>query len=134
MNKLSKARLVVVAWAVLLVSQLLHLQVRADDWLQYQGDALRSGNAVHIRLPEKIGLMGYVPMSDALFAAPVMADGAIYVVDGSGAVAAIDASSLKKKWQTPTRGSVANCNNTATPVVIGNYLPRQHHGWRPLCA
>ncbi len=101
---------------------LLSTQLYASDWLQYQGDALRSGNAEKFDLPATIGLVGAVPMTDAIYAAPVIADNTIYVIDGSGVVAAFDIASLQKKWQFATRGGAANCNNTATPVVIGKYL------------
>ncbi len=61
-------------------------------------------------------------MTDAIYAAPVIADGVVYVVDGSGVVAAFDLVTLQKKWQFVTRGGAANCNNTATPAVVGDYL------------
>ena len=94
----------------------------AGDWLQYQGDGLRSGNAETFEMPSQLGLLGAMPMTDAIYAAPVVADGTIYVVDGSGVVAAFDATSLQKKWQFATGGGALNCNNVATPAIIGNYL------------
>lgn len=94
----------------------------ASDWLQYQGDALRSGNARHFEVPKQLGLQGTVAMTDAIYASPVVADGVVYVLDGSGVVAAFDAKSLQKKWQFSTRGGAINCNNSATPAVCGETL------------
>ncbi len=103
---------------------LLHnwTQLAASDWLQYQGDPLRSGDAEQFVLPSNLGLQGAVAMTDAIYAAPVISDGTIYVIDGAGMVAAIDARTLEKKWQVATAGGAANCNNSATPAIIGQYL------------
>lgn len=101
---------------------LFNLHLTASDWPQHQGDSLRSGNAEGFTLPGNIGLSGVVPMTDAIYAAPVVADGTIYVIDGSGVVAAIDIATLKKKWEFKSGGGAANCNNCATPAVIGDYL------------
>lgn len=106
----------------LVVFGTLHVSLWADDWLQFQGDGLRSGNAEQFQLPKGLGLVGTVALTDAIYAAPVVADGVIYVVDGSGTVAAIVAGSLEKKWQVTTGGGASNCNNSATPAVVGNYL------------
>ena len=108
--------------STLLLCVWLTIPLIAGDWPQYQGDALRSGNAETISLPNQLGLQGSLAMTDAIYAAPVVAGGTIYVIDGSGVVAAIDATTLQKKWQFATRGGAANCNNVATPAVIGGYL------------
>lgn len=113
---------VLVRASALLTCVWLSLQLMASDWPQYQGDPLRSGNAEVFSLPTQLGLQGSLAMTDAIYAAPVVADGMIYVVDGSGVVAAIEATTLQKKWQVATRGGAANCNNVATPAVIGAYL------------
>src|SRR5687768_1766980 len=94
----------------------------ADDWPQLQGNALRSGDAPAVALPEKLGLVGAVPTTDGIYAAPVVADGKVYVLDGSGVVHCIDAQSLEVLWTYKTRGGAGNCNNVAAPAVIGNYL------------
>lgn len=94
----------------------------ADSWPQLQGDALRSGNAATASLPSSLGLVGAVPLTDGLYAAPVVADGTIYVLDGAGVVTAIDARSLQPKWTYATRGGAGNCNNVAAPAVAGKYL------------
>ncbi len=94
----------------------------AADWPQLQGDALRSGNAPEATLPENLGLVGAVPLTDAIQAAPVVAGGTVYAIDGSGVVHAIDAQSLKPRWTFQTRGGPGNVNNVAAPAVVGKYL------------
>lgn len=94
----------------------------AADWPQLQGDALRSGNASEAVLPEKLGLLGAVPLTDGIYASPVIADGQVYVIDGSGVVSCIDAKTLAVRWKFETRGGAGNCNNVAAPAVIGPYL------------
>ena len=94
----------------------------ADDWPQYQGNAYRSGDAAHIQLPDNLGLAGAVAATDGIYAAPVVSDGTVFCIDGSGVVFAIDAKSLAIKWQLPTRGGSGNCNNVAAPAVVGDYL------------
>ena len=75
-----------------------------DDWLQLQGDAQRSGNAPHQILGDTIGLVGTVPLTDAIFTAPVVGQGRVFVVDGSGVVFAIDQETLQVVWKFKTRG------------------------------
>jgi len=94
----------------------------ADDWEQFQGNALRSGNAPQMALPDDLGLMGTVPLTDGIYASPVVSDGTVFVLDGSGVVFAIDAKTLKVLWKYTTRGGKGNCNNVAAPAVVGKYL------------
>lgn len=94
----------------------------ADSWSQLQGDALRSGNVPSAVLPEKLGLVGAVPLTDGIYAAPVIADGKVYVLDGAGLVHCLDAQSLKVLWTYATRGGAGNCNNVAAPAIAGKYL------------
>ena len=94
----------------------------AEDWPQLQGNALRSGDAPAAVLPKKLGLVGAVPTTDGIYAAPAVAGGKVYVLDGSGVVHCIDAETLKVLWTFPTRGGAGNVNNVAAPAVIGNYL------------
>lgn len=94
----------------------------AADWAQFQGDALRSGNAPDVTLRTPLGLVGAVPLTDGIFAAPVVSDGKVFVVDGSGVVFAIDTANLTVVWQFATRGGPGNCNNVATPAVVGKYV------------
>ena len=90
-----------------------------DDWPQLQGNALRSGNAAAATVKTPLGLVGAVPLSDGIYAAPVIADGKVFVIDGSGVVVAIDAQTLQVLWRFATRGGPGNCNNVAAPAVIG---------------
>ena len=57
-----------------------------DDWPQLQGDALRSGNAPGAAVTTPLGLVGAVPLTDGIYAAPVVAGGKVFVIDGSGVV------------------------------------------------
>lgn len=91
-------------------------------WTQLQGDAGRSGNASEVVLPEKIGLLAAVPLTDAVFAAPVTDGKTVFVIDGSGVVFAIDARTHKVRWRFATKGGPGNCNNVAAPAVTGRYL------------
>jgi outer membrane protein assembly factor BamB len=94
----------------------------ADSWPQLQGDALRSGNAPAVELPEKLGLLGAVALTDGIYASPVVADGQVYVIDGAGVVSCVDAKTLEVRWKFATRGGAGNCNNVAAPAISGPYL------------
>jgi len=96
--------------------------VAGDDWLQFKGDARHSGNVPDRAVATPLGLVGAVPLTDAIFTAPVVADGVLYAVDGSGVAFAIDGKSLAVLWKTPTRGGPGNCNNVSSPAVVGKYL------------
>ena len=92
------------------------------DWLQLQGNAQRSGNVPGEVLNRSLGLMAAIPLTDGVQASPVVAQGVVYVLDGSGVVHAIDASTFKEKWRFATKGGAGNCNNVAAPAVVGKYL------------
>ncbi|MCZ6792926.1 MAG: PQQ-binding-like beta-propeller repeat protein, partial [Planctomycetota bacterium] len=94
----------------------------SESWLQFKFDARRSGNVPGRRVVTPLGLVGAVPLTDAVFTAPVVADGRIYVVDGSGVVFSIDAATLRVVWSVRTRGGAANCNNVSSPAIVGRYL------------
>src|SRR5262249_42023793 len=94
----------------------------SDEWPQLQGDALRSGNAAGAAVKTPLGLAGAVPLTDGIYAAPVIAGGKVFVIDGSGVVLAIDARTLEVLWRFATRGGPGNCNNVAAPAVIGKYV------------
>ncbi len=109
--------------SLLMVGWLCASVVRADgEWPQLQGDALRSGNAREVSLGDSLGLVAAIPLTDGIFASPVVAHGKVYVVDGSGVVTAIDSTTLQVAWKFATRGGAGNCNNVAAPAVMGNYL------------
>jgi outer membrane protein assembly factor BamB len=106
-----------------LLGGMLSIEIRAsENWTQLQGDAQRSGNVADEVLSESLGLAGTVALTDGIYASPVVSDGTVYVIDGSGVVFAIDAATLKIVWKFATEGGPGNCNNVAAPVVAGEFL------------
>jgi len=99
--------------------------VAGEDWLQFKYDCRHSGNVpdrtVTIR-QGGLGLIGAVPLTDAVFTAPVVADGRVYVVDGAGVAFCIDAATLRVVWKFESPGGKANCNNISSPAIAGRYL------------
>jgi outer membrane protein assembly factor BamB len=69
-----------------------------------------------------LGLIGAVPLTDAVLTSPVVADGFVYVVDASGVVFCIDDATTDVVWKFETAGGKANCNNVSSPVIAGDYL------------
>ncbi len=99
------------------------LSLEGEDWLQFQYDAGHSGNAPEREIaPEALGLVGAVPFSDGIFTSPVIADGKIYAIDGSGLVRCITADTLETVWDFQTEGGKLNCNNVSSPAIVGDYL------------
>ncbi len=94
----------------------------AEDWTQVKFDAHRSGDAADRSIAGPLGLLACVPLSDAVFTAPVVAGGKAFVVDGSGVVWAIDVKDFHVVWRFATPGGPANCNNVASPAIAGRYL------------
>ncbi|MBC8876652.1 MAG: PQQ-binding-like beta-propeller repeat protein [Planctomycetes bacterium] len=94
----------------------------AEDWLQFKFDHRHSGNVPDRSVATPLGLVGTVPLSDAVFTAPAIADGRAYVVDGSGVAYAIDTKTLEVVWKYATAGGPANCNNVSSPAIVGGYL------------
>jgi len=97
----------------------------AEDWLHLKYDAGRSGNAADRSVSLPLGLVGSVALTDAVFTAPVVADGLVYVVDGSGVAFCIDpgeGGSPKIRWRFVSEGGGRNCNNRSSPAVAGRYL------------
>lgn len=97
----------------------------AEDWTQIQFDARRSGNVPERSVTTPLGLVGAVPLTDAVFTTPVVADGRIYVVDGAGTATCIDAKSLQVVWQFKSRAGAGDCNNISSPALLGGRL---HYG------
>eukprot|EP00913_Durusdinium_trenchii_P028506 g26734.t1 len=109
------------------VSQLARQEVRridlkAAEAAGAQGNALRSGNAPHVTLPEQLQHAATLTLSDGIYTTPVAGNGLLFAVDGSGVVYAFDAKTLKQVWKFATPGGKGNCNNVASPALIGNYL------------
>jgi outer membrane protein assembly factor BamB len=99
------------------------LPALAEDWPQYQFDARHSGNAPERELAvEQFGLQGAVPLTDGIYTSPVVADGRVYVVDGSGVCACFDAATLKELWRFASKGGAQNCNNISSPAIAGKFL------------
>jgi len=107
--------------AVLILVQVITVAA-AEDWVQFKYDSRRSGNVPDRSVATPLGLMGAVALTDAVFAAPVVADGRAYVVDGSGVVFCIDAASLDVLWKFDAKGAKANCNHVSSPAIAGRYL------------
>ncbi|MBN2021921.1 MAG: PQQ-binding-like beta-propeller repeat protein [Pirellulales bacterium] len=116
------------------------LAAMAEDWPQAKLDGGRSGDAADRALGGPLGLVGAVPLSDAVFTSPAVVDGRVYVVDGSGVAWCIgspdpltpgpspavrargDSASLAVIWRRQTWGGAANCNNTSSPAVVGDFV------------
>ena len=105
---------------------LLCFQVSAaaadESWLQFKFDARHSGNVPHRSVPAALGLVGTVALTDAVFTAPVVADGHVYVVDGAGVAFGLDAKTLDVQWRFDAAADPANCNNVSSPAIVGRYL------------
>jgi len=96
--------------------------VFAENWLQYQFDSRHSGNVPDRNVSDSLSLVGAVPLSDAIFTSPVVRDGKVYSVDGSGTAFCIDVNTLEVIWKTKTAGGKGNCNNVSSPVLAWRYL------------
>ena len=106
---------------ILLVGQAVSA-FAAENWEQFKYDSRHSGNVPDRQVTPPLELLAAVPMTDAIFTSPVISKGRIYVVDGSGAAACIDARTFRPLWRYQSRGAAANCNNVSSPLVIGGYL------------
>ncbi|MBM4024944.1 MAG: hypothetical protein FJ280_05985 [Planctomycetes bacterium] len=95
---------------------------RAEDWVQPKFDARRSGNAADRDLNLPLGLVGAVPLTDAVLTSPVVAQGRVFVVDGAGVAFGIDAATARVLWKFESQGGQANCNNVSSPALAGPYL------------
>jgi hypothetical protein len=95
----------------------------AEDWPQFQFNARHSGNApTHELASEPLGLQAALPMSDGLYTSPVVADGHVYVLDGSGQVRCFDVATLTPRWTFQSQGGAQNVNNISSPAIAGRYL------------
>jgi outer membrane protein assembly factor BamB len=95
----------------------------AESWPQFMFDARHSGDATDRDVdPERLGLAATAALGDAIFTSPVVADGRVFVVDGSGRCDCLDAATLAPVWTHTTRGGPLNVNAVASPAVAGPYL------------
>jgi len=107
---------------LLLVLFLTAMVAAEENWPQFKYDCRHSGNVPDRSVNTPLGLVGVVPLTDAVFTAPVVVDGRVYVVDGSGVAFCVDAATLKVLWKFESKGGKANCNNVSSPAVVGNYV------------
>ncbi len=97
--------------------------VHADEnWEQFKYDSRHSGNAADRRITTPLHLLAALPMTDAILTSPVVGDGRIYVLDGSGVLTCVSDRTLEPLWRFETDGGRANCNNVSTPALAGDYL------------
>ena len=108
--------------AVLAGFCLLASATAKEDWPQLKFDCRRSGNVPERTVTGPLGLLGAVPLTDAVFTAPAVADGRVFVVDGAGVAFGINAATLEVEWRRETRGGPASCSNVSSPAVAGSYL------------
>jgi outer membrane protein assembly factor BamB len=99
----------------------------AEAWRQLQFDGRRSGNAEDRQLADKpLALIAARPLTDAVFTAPVVSQGRVFVVDGGGTAHCFDTATLEPIWKRETSpdklGRYANVNNVSSPAVAGDYL------------
>ena len=94
----------------------------AQDWPQAKYDCRRSGNASDRVLRPPLGLLAAIPMTDAIFTSPAMANGQVFVIDGSGVVCCVDTDTMEVIWRFESDGGKANCNNVSSPAVTDRYL------------
>jgi len=107
---------------LLIMPFLIVVAAAKENWLQFKYDCRHSGNVPGRSVTTTLGLIGAVPLTDAVFTAPVVADGRVYVVDGAGVVFCIDTATLRVVWKRVTNGGKANCNNVSSPAIAGRYL------------
>ncbi len=93
-----------------------------EDWPQLKFDSRHSGNVPDRSVTGPLGLVAAAGLTDAVFTAPVVADGRVYVVDGSGVAFCFDAETLELVWKFATDGGKANCNNVCSPAIVDGYL------------
>lgn len=94
-----------------------------EDWPQFMFNAAHSGNAASVELDaSRLSLQGSATMTDGIYTSPVVADGRVYVVDGSGCAACFDSATLKEVWRFQSKGGRQNVNNVSSPAIAGNRL------------
>lgn len=108
-------------WAVVALG-VTAASLRSEDWPQFQFDARHSGDAPDRAIGRSLGLIAAVPLTDAIMTAPAVADGRVYVVDGSGVAFCLDARTLREVWRFASPGGVTNCNCVSSPAICGPYL------------
>ncbi|MBN2374831.1 MAG: PQQ-binding-like beta-propeller repeat protein [Sedimentisphaerales bacterium] len=118
MNKLQSNKTLL----LILVSAFTSFASANGNWTQFKFDSRHSGNAESHTVTTPLTLMGALPLTDAVFTAPVVADNKVYVLDGSGVLFCIDSETLKVVWKYATPGGKANCNNVSSPAISGKFI------------
>ena len=90
-----------VGLSVVMFLMLAAAAAAAENWLQLKFDSRHSGNVPDRSVTLPLGLAGAVPLTDAVFTAPVVKNGHVYVVDGAGVAFDIDAATLRVVWKRP---------------------------------
>src|SRR5574340_1021114 len=94
----------------------------AEDWPQLKLDSRRSGDAPQRGVAVPLGLVGAVPLSDAVLTAPAVSGARVYAVDAAGVAWCLDAATLKVLWRFESAGGAANCNNVSSPAVVDGFV------------
>ena len=102
------------AWFVVAVAT-----AAEESWTQLKFDSRHSGNVPDRSVETPLGLLGAVPLTDSVFTAPVVGEGRVFVVDGSGVAFGIDATTLEVVWKRETGGGGRSCNNVSSPAISG---------------
>ncbi len=89
-----------------------------EEWLQFKYDCRHSGNVARRNVTTPLSLFGTLPLTDAIFTAPLVAQGRVYVVDGSGQALCADAETLQVIWTFQSEGGSKNCNNISSPAMM----------------
>ena len=79
-------RIIDACFICILTSMYLSSPATGEDWLQFKFDQRHSGNVPDRSVATPLGLVGTVPLSDAISTAPVIADGHVYIGDEDGDV------------------------------------------------
>jgi outer membrane protein assembly factor BamB len=120
--KMFKSSQTKISVSILLAVFLTAVSCFAQDWEQFKYDSRHSGNVPDRSVQTPLGLVGAVPLTDAILTSPVVSEGRVYVLDASGTAFCIDTKTLEVLWKQTTRGGNANCNNYSSPVIAGNYV------------
>ncbi|MFK5921590.1 MAG: PQQ-binding-like beta-propeller repeat protein [Verrucomicrobiota bacterium] len=94
----------------------------SNSWLQFKGDARHSGNAPGVKLTPPLKLAAALPLTDAVYTSPLIHQGQLIVLDGSGMLFSFDADSYQLQWKFQSKGGASNCNNVSSPAISGDYL------------
>lgn len=116
-----KSRLICIFLAAICILTQTTLATSTEEWLQFKYDSRHSGDAAARTVKTPLELVAAVPLTDAVFTSPVIADGRIYIVDGSGVVHCIDGHTFGVMWKFASAGKCNN-NNISSPLLIGGYL------------